>query len=89
MKTFLQYLFWILVVGLFLGSVGSLRAHATTGSVYLVNICADLRNGGSLTEVKKRLEAYGFTEETAGYYAGTVVRSQCPDLIGYVMGQLA
>jgi hypothetical protein len=65
-----------------------LVAHAGTHADP-VNICGALRDGISLGNIESALESTGMGATAAGAYAGTVIRTQCPDLIGLAMGQLA
>lgn len=88
MKTFWQALVWGALAGLILGSAALLRAHATT-LPDPVNVCAALHDGISLANIETALETTGISATAAGAYAGIVVRTQCPELIGLVMGQVA
>jgi hypothetical protein len=86
-KTFAKYAFWTVVAGLIVGSAGTIRAHAAT-QTEPVNVCTALRDRISLANIETALEATGLSPFAAGNYAGIVIRTQCPDMISYVTGQI-
>jgi hypothetical protein len=87
-KLLWQILVWGALAGLVISSSALFRAHAATLSDP-VHICAALRDHISLANIETALEATGLTPYNAGTYAGIVIKTQCPDQIGYVIGQLA
>lgn len=84
----IRYLFWATVAGAVIAAPALWRANATTLNEP-VNVCAALRDHISLANIESALEATGLSPTAAGGWAGLVVRTQCPDMTAYVMGQLA
>ena len=78
---------WI-VYGALAGAVIAAPAYARAATLETPGICTQLRAGVSLVSIEKTLVASGFTPSDAGTYAGTTIRTQCPDLIPAVRAQM-
>jgi hypothetical protein len=80
---------WLSLFGIIMAYavMGASHAHATP-VVWPVDVCAELRARGSISNIETELRGWGLSDRAAGIYTGAQVRALCPELIGYTMGQL-
>jgi hypothetical protein len=80
---------WLSMFGILMAYAifGASHAHATPVT-YPLNVCGELRAHVPVASIETELRGWGLSETAAGWYTGNAVRLLCPDMIGYVTGQL-
>jgi hypothetical protein len=81
---------WLSLFGILMAYAVFGASHANATPVtYPIDVCSSLRAHVPVASIENELRGWGLSETAAGWYTGNTVRLLCPDMIGYVTGQIA